>query len=166
MRARLRKETTPESGSCSPPRIARSVDFPAPLGPMRPMRSPSWTAKERSSKSGLAPKRLEMFCAIRIGGIGLVYGGGVDVPVLTPLSRSSDGGGEGGVAQRIGFVGQAHAKGPAERSQRDKGGCDHQRRVEMPGSLDEEAGQYRSEDTGAVGDAVLHADPAPGEPRP
>ena len=74
MRARLRKETSPESACCSAPRMARSVDLPAPLGPIRPMRSPSWTAKVMFSKRGVAPKRLEMFCAIRIGGISLVAG--------------------------------------------------------------------------------------------
>ena len=50
------------------------MDLPAPLGPIRPMRSPSWTAQEMLSKRGVAPKRLEIFCAIRIGGISSVYG--------------------------------------------------------------------------------------------
>jgi hypothetical protein len=46
-----------------------SEDLPAPLGPIRPIRSPSFTAKEIFSKRGVAPKRLDTPCALRIGGI-------------------------------------------------------------------------------------------------
>jgi hypothetical protein len=46
------------------------VDFPEPLGPIKPIRSPSETEKETASKSGFAPNAFEMFCALMIGGNG------------------------------------------------------------------------------------------------
>ena len=47
------------------------MDLPAPLGPMRPMRSPSSTVSETLKKSGLAPNCLVTDWALRIGGISL-----------------------------------------------------------------------------------------------
>src|ERR1035437_4978101 len=73
MRARLRVATSPESVSCSPASTASSVDLPAPLGPIRPMRSPSDTGKLMSWKRGTAPKRFDRPCALRIGGMTSVY---------------------------------------------------------------------------------------------
>src|SRR5664280_1495765 len=73
MRARLRVATSPESASCSPASTASSVDFPAPFGPIRPMRSPSDTGKLISSNNGTAPNRFDRPCAFRIGGIQPVY---------------------------------------------------------------------------------------------
>src|SRR3954449_13445288 len=70
MRVRLRKATSPESGSSSPARMRSSVDLPEPLGPMSPMRLPSETVNERSRKSGTAPKLLVIPCALIIGGMG------------------------------------------------------------------------------------------------
>src|SRR5580704_16902717 len=84
MRARLRVATSPESGSCSPARTARRVDLPAPLGPMRPMRSPSETGKLMSWKRGTAPKRLDRPCALRSGGIDSILGEAAYGPGYTP----------------------------------------------------------------------------------
>jgi len=42
----------------APARMPRRVDFPLPLGPMRPMRSPSSMRKPISLKRAVAPKRL------------------------------------------------------------------------------------------------------------
>ena len=47
------------------------MDLPAPLGPMRPIRSPSSTVRETLKKSGLAPNCLVTDWALRIGGISL-----------------------------------------------------------------------------------------------
>ena len=48
----------PYPRSSSPARHFSSVDFPAPFGPMSPMRSPSETVNEISLKRGVAPKAL------------------------------------------------------------------------------------------------------------
>src|ERR1022692_3936080 len=59
MRMLRRMETVPESGSRRPERILSSVDFPEPLGPMSPRRSPSEIPSEMFSKSIREPKLLE-----------------------------------------------------------------------------------------------------------
>jgi hypothetical protein len=41
MRRERRPDTTPASGFSCPARIFSSVDFPAPFGPIKPVRSPS-----------------------------------------------------------------------------------------------------------------------------
>src|SRR4051812_20925106 len=56
----FRRETLPESGVCTPARIWIKVDFPAPFGPMSPMRSPSEIVSDIFSNSGRAPKVLLM----------------------------------------------------------------------------------------------------------
>ncbi len=48
----------PESGSCSPASMRRSVVLPDPFGPERPMRSRFLTCQETSSKRTLSPNRL------------------------------------------------------------------------------------------------------------
>jgi len=67
---RFRTATSPWSGFSVPARIRNNVDFPEPFGPIRPIRSPSETVKETSSKSGLAPNAFVIFCALMIGGNG------------------------------------------------------------------------------------------------
>ena len=58
-----RRETAPRSTPSSPARMRSSVDLPAPLGPMRPTRSPSASVKLTSSKSARAPKVCPRACA-------------------------------------------------------------------------------------------------------
>src|ERR1700690_2494677 len=60
--------TLPLSGCTRPWSISRSVDLPEPLGPIRPMRSPSETVNEIFWKSGAVPYRFESPCALIIGG--------------------------------------------------------------------------------------------------
>src|SRR5580765_6027783 len=73
MRVRLRIARSPLSGSMRPERIPSRVDFPDPLGPISPIRSPSDTVNEISWKSGVSPKFLEIPLAFTIGGkAGLV----------------------------------------------------------------------------------------------
>src|SRR5580704_6245644 len=64
MRRFLRGVTSPESASISPASIFSSVDLPLPLGPMRPIRSPSLTVNETSRKRFVAPKDFETDCAL------------------------------------------------------------------------------------------------------
>ena len=52
----------PESGSSIPARIFTSVDLPEPLGPIRPMRSPSEMVSEMFSNNGRAPN---VFSSVR-----------------------------------------------------------------------------------------------------
>jgi hypothetical protein len=52
--------TVPLSGSSSPISILRSVVLPAPLGPIRPMRSVRKMRIEKSRTIALSPKLLEM----------------------------------------------------------------------------------------------------------
>ena len=59
MRVLRRMEMEPESGSSWPERIRSRVDFPAPLGPIRPRRSPSEMPSEMFSNNGREPKVLE-----------------------------------------------------------------------------------------------------------
>src|SRR5271157_3712898 len=59
MRVLRRMEMEPESGSSWPARIRSRVDFPAPLGPIRPSRSPSEMPSEMFSNNVRAPKLLE-----------------------------------------------------------------------------------------------------------
>src|SRR5205809_2516353 len=49
----------PLSGETSPRRSANKVDFPAPLGPTNPIRSPRLTWSETSSKSARPAKDFE-----------------------------------------------------------------------------------------------------------
>src|SRR5664279_2073483 len=51
----------------SPARIPSSVDFPEPLGPMTPMRSPSEITKLMFWKRVVAPKRFSNPCPFKIG---------------------------------------------------------------------------------------------------
>src|SRR5580700_10933634 len=60
--------TFPLSGCTRPWRISSSVDLPEPLGPIRPIRSPSDTVNEIFWKSGAVPYRFESPCALIIGG--------------------------------------------------------------------------------------------------
>src|SRR5688572_17689018 len=69
MRVRLRTAMSPRSGLIRPSRICRSVDFPAPLGPINPIRSPSDTVNEMFSKREVSPNDLEICCALISGGI-------------------------------------------------------------------------------------------------
>src|SRR5438445_8668485 len=62
-------ETLPESASSWPARIRSSVDFPAPLGPIKPSRSPSEIPNEMFSNSMREPKLLEMEVQLSISGI-------------------------------------------------------------------------------------------------
>ena len=55
---RYQGERVPLSGSSTPARIFSKVDFPAPLGPIRPTRSPSHKPKESPVKRTCAPKAL------------------------------------------------------------------------------------------------------------
>jgi hypothetical protein len=52
--------------------------LPEPLGPIRPMRSPSDTVKEMSVNSGALPYLFESSCVLMIGGkfFGLLPGFG------------------------------------------------------------------------------------------
>src|SRR5450631_1313780 len=60
----------------SPARIPSSVDFPEPLGPMTPMRSPSEMTKLMFWKRVVAPKRFSNPCPFKIGvNPGLSTGG-------------------------------------------------------------------------------------------
>src|ERR1035437_4267231 len=59
MRVLRRMEVAPESGSSWPERIRSRVDLPAPLGPIRPSRSPSEMPSEMFSNSTREPKVLE-----------------------------------------------------------------------------------------------------------
>jgi hypothetical protein len=45
-----------------------NVDFPEPLGPISPMRSPSEIVKSIFSNSGSAPNLLDIPCALMMGG--------------------------------------------------------------------------------------------------
>src|SRR5689334_679021 len=56
--------TLPVVGSVSPARQLKKVDLPAPLGPMRPMISPSATARSAPRTARKLPNALEMFCAL------------------------------------------------------------------------------------------------------
>src|SRR5437764_6047382 len=49
----------PLSGETSPSRSANKVDFPAPLGPINPIRSPRLTWSDTSSKSARPAKDFE-----------------------------------------------------------------------------------------------------------
>src|SRR5688572_25798053 len=69
MRVRLRTAMSPRTGLIRPSRICRSVDFPAPLGPINPIRSPSDTVNEMFSNSEVSPNDLEICCALISGGI-------------------------------------------------------------------------------------------------
>src|SRR5712671_3377022 len=64
---------SPLSGSMRPEMIPSSVDFPEPLGPIRPMRSPSDTVKEIFWKSGVIPNFFEIPLALTIGGKGGLF---------------------------------------------------------------------------------------------
>src|SRR3984885_5902511 len=66
--APLRMATSPLSGFTRPKRISSKVDLPEPLGPIRPILSPSDTVNEISSKSGASPYRFDSPCALMIGG--------------------------------------------------------------------------------------------------
>src|ERR1019366_6133715 len=55
----------PSSGGISPARIESSVDFPAPFGPMRPMRSPESTEQAIPSNRGRGPKAFVRPAAVR-----------------------------------------------------------------------------------------------------
>ena len=66
-RVPLRTARSPLSGFTRPYRISRSVDFPEPFGPIRPMRSPSETVNEIFLKSGATPNFFERSCALIIG---------------------------------------------------------------------------------------------------
>ena len=55
----------PASISSRPTRILRRVDFPAPLGPIKPMRSPSRMSNERSLNNGRTPKVLVKPCTLK-----------------------------------------------------------------------------------------------------
>src|SRR5215470_18188218 len=66
----------------SPARIRSSVDFPEPFGPISPIRSPSETVNETSSKSGFAPNAFEIFWTLMIGGNGYA-------PAFSRLSRKA-----------------------------------------------------------------------------
>src|ERR1041384_6739502 len=57
----------PSSVSTVPANIFRSVDLPEPLGPIRPMRSPSETVNDTFWKSGFAPKALEICWVLMLG---------------------------------------------------------------------------------------------------
>jgi len=65
---RFRVASSPPSGLTLPVRIRRSVDFPEPLGPIRPIRSPSETVKEISRNSGFPPNDFVIPCALIISG--------------------------------------------------------------------------------------------------
>src|SRR5262249_14077153 len=56
--SRPSKCTAPEVGRRSPVRRLKNVDLPAPLGPMSPSTSPSWTATDASSTALKAPKAM------------------------------------------------------------------------------------------------------------
>src|SRR5208283_45663 len=64
----LRMATSPLSGITWPYSIASKVDFPDPLGPMIPMRSPSFTVNEIFLNSGSALYLFDSPCALIIGG--------------------------------------------------------------------------------------------------
>ncbi len=61
-------ESSPESVSTWPARMRSNVDLPEPLGPIRPMRSPSEMVNETFWKSGLAPKDFVISWALTMGG--------------------------------------------------------------------------------------------------
>ncbi len=63
------KTTAPSSGVVSPARIERSVDFPAPFGPIRPIRSPGSIPNERAEKRSRAPNAFDRRCAATSGGM-------------------------------------------------------------------------------------------------
>ena len=58
------RETAPRSVQRRPARTRNSVDFPAPFGPMSPMRSPSETVKLTPSNRGRAPNEALKSCAV------------------------------------------------------------------------------------------------------
>ena len=64
----LRIATSPLSGKMLPCKMASSVDFPDPFGPIIPMRSPSETVNEMLRKSGDTPNRFANPRALMIGG--------------------------------------------------------------------------------------------------
>jgi hypothetical protein len=84
---RLRTATVPVSGFIAPESIASRVDFPDPLGPINPMRSPSDTVKPISVKSGAIPYLFESACALMMGAnlvalFFLLQGGGPGLRVM------------------------------------------------------------------------------------
>ena len=54
----VRVDNKPLSGFSNPARIFSRVDFPVPLGPIKPVRSPSKRPKDRPSKRGREPPKL------------------------------------------------------------------------------------------------------------
>ncbi len=90
MRTPRRAETVPASEVSIPARIFRSVDLPAPLGPINPTRSPGAQVegqiREQRSvavafRESLAPKSNETTFAIRLGGVAVA--GAVDSATAT-----------------------------------------------------------------------------------
>jgi hypothetical protein len=51
-----------------PCKISKSVDFPAPFGPIIPIRSPSETVNEIFRNKGATPYFFDNPCALSIGG--------------------------------------------------------------------------------------------------
>src|SRR5262249_59268043 len=56
--------TRPVVGAVSPARQLKKVDLPAPLGPIKPMISPSATVRSASRTARKLPNALEMLCAL------------------------------------------------------------------------------------------------------
>src|ERR1700723_331143 len=66
-RVPLRTARSPLSGFTRPYKISSKVDLPEPLGPIRPMRSPSDTVNEIFLNRGATPNFFERSCALMIG---------------------------------------------------------------------------------------------------
>src|ERR1700733_1489276 len=66
-RVPFRTASSPLSGFTRPYRISSKVDLPEPLGPIRPIWSPSDTVNEIFLNSGATPNFLERSCALMIG---------------------------------------------------------------------------------------------------
>ena len=73
VRSPVRRATLPPSGDTAPARILRMVDFPAPLGPISPTRSPSDSVNPTSSNRGLAENVWVRPDAVSRMGTTLVY---------------------------------------------------------------------------------------------
>jgi hypothetical protein len=57
------KNTRPEVGRLSPAKISNNVLFPAPFGPMSPVKSPGASDKETASRTCTPPKRIDTVAA-------------------------------------------------------------------------------------------------------
>src|SRR4051794_36163079 len=129
--SRPRKRMLPSVGWASPARQLKNVLLPAPLGPIRPMISPSATSRSAPSTALNEPNALTMACASRNTG-------------------RAPGRGTAGLARREGLPERRHAAGLEAGDNDDDGAVDDESDAGAPAAEDGVGGfLQRDQDDGA-----------------